>query len=82
MGCRRLSSLTDGEIRKIINQYTLRREWHGMQDLTSSTSNIVTDIWATNSQLLHARGGYGGSFENRTRFLRKLSREFIRLFPD
>jgi NADPH2 dehydrogenase len=74
--------LTDGEIRKIINQYHLaaRMAWEAGFDFV--------DVKHCHGYLGHEflssytrEGGYGGSFENRTRFLREIVEGIHSLVP-
>jgi 2,4-dienoyl-CoA reductase-like NADH-dependent reductase (Old Yellow Enzyme family) len=74
--------LTDGEIRKIINQYHLaaRMAWEAGFDFV--------DIKHCHGYLGHEflssytrEGSYGGSFENRTRFLREIVEGIHSLVP-
>ena len=66
--------ISDDEIKRLIEDFRHRRQARrGNAATTSSISNIVTAISATSCSARVTRPGpYGGSLENRTRFLREI----------
>ena len=79
--CRRtILSLPMGKSAASSSTTTARLVWRGNWDLTSSTSNIATDIWATNfSAPTRAKETTAAASKTAPVFSEKLLKEFIRL---